>query len=103
MTTLTMSHVGYGGDTMEPNNFRFRVPYATLTTMTPGAGTPMTVMNPTDGPFQTAMMAFNNGYLNPNQPNYPGNYFTISTAYGKEPTQMYATRGCASNTIRPLS
>lgn len=99
MTTLTQSSIGYGSETMEPNNFRTQVAYATLGTMTKQPGAPMTVMNPLDGPFLTSMNAFDNGYLHPNQANYPGNYYNISTAYGKDPTSLYATRGCSSNKI----
>ncbi|NCY26334.1 MAG: hypothetical protein EBX37_16295 [Alphaproteobacteria bacterium] len=85
---------------MEPNNFQTRVVYATLGNMTKYPGAPMQVLNPSDAPYKAAIVAFNNGYLNPNQPNYPGNYFTISTAYGKEPNNLYATRGCSSSVIQ---
>jgi len=103
-TAYTQSAFGYGAETMEPNKFKLKVPYATLATMTAAPAVGMTVLNPASGPFQAAMLAFDKGYLNPSQPNYPANYYTISTAYGKEPTgNLYASRGCANNKITQLS
>jgi len=102
MTSLTQQAF-IGGATLVPNNFQFNVPYATLGTMTSGVAAPMFVMNPADGPFKTAMQAFNDGYLNPNQKNWPANYYSISTAYGKEPTTPVGKRACGGTSIVPAT
>lgn len=97
MSTLTQS-THYNGN-MEPSRTATLVSYATLRTMTTRPSAPMYVMNKFDGPWATQAKAFNQGLLNPNQNTATGGYYNINTAYGKEPVQLYATRGCASNKI----
>lgn len=97
MTTLTQSTIGYGAETMEPNNFKTPVIYATLATMTSQPGAPMAVLNPNDPTYMRFQKAFDNGLLNPNQNVNRGNYFSISTAYGKDPINIYASRKCSGN------
>lgn len=100
MTTITQHKIDPSGAVLTPNNFQFKVPYATLATMTSSPGVGMNVLNPFSAPYQTAINAFNKGYLNPSQPNYPGDYYTISTAYGKEPTgDLQISRPCAASRI----
>lgn len=97
MSTLTQS-THYNGN-QEPSRTATLVQYATLRTMTSRPSAPMSVMNKFDGPWATQAKAFNQGLLNPNQPSAAGGYYNITTAYGKEPTRLYATRGCASTKI----
>ena len=100
MTTLTQGKIDPSGAALTPNNFQYKLSYATLSTMNAGPVFPQNVINPYSPPFQTAMAAFNKGYLNPNQQNYPSNYYTISLAYGKEPVgSLVASRPCASTTV----
>uniref|UniRef100_A0A6C0KS72 Uncharacterized protein n=1 Tax=viral metagenome TaxID=1070528 RepID=A0A6C0KS72_9ZZZZ len=100
MTTLTQGKIDPSGAALTPNNFQFKLAYATLANMTSSPGVGMEVLNPYSPPYQTAMAAFNNGYLNPSQQNYPGNYYTISSAYGKDPVgKLTASRGCAASKV----
>jgi hypothetical protein len=100
MTTLTQSVIGFGGETMEPNNFRTPVHYATLATMTSQPGAPMAVLNPNDPTYRRFHTAFNNGLLHPNQSVNGANYYNITTAYGKDPINIYASRVCSGNKIQ---
>ena len=100
MTTLTQFKTDPSGAALTPNNFQYKIDYATLATMTSSPGAGMEVLNPYTPAYQASMAAFNKGYLNPNQPNYSGSYYTISLAYGKEPVgSLTTTRVCAAHNI----
>ena len=79
---------------MSTNNYL----YSSLvgSTMVPNA--PVKVLNPADAPYAKSVGAFDNGLLNPNQEDKSllgRGYYTIATAYGKDPTNVYTSRGCA--------
>ena len=72
--------------------------FASLSTSTSHSNAPILVLNANDPVMKKSLASFDAGYLNPNQAdkNIMGrNYFTIDTAYGAEPTQLYASRSCA--------
>lgn len=71
--------------------------YSSLRGSTLSPNAPVKVINQNDAPFRTFVSAFDAGLLNPNQ-NAAAlagrGYYTIATAYGKEPTSLYSVRGC---------
>ena len=72
--------------------------YASLKGSTMSPNTPVKVLNQNDAPMRTFLSGFDSGLLNPNQsdPKLLGRgYYTISSAYGEEPTSLYTARGCA--------
>ena len=76
--------------------------YTSLSGSTSNPGAPQMVMNPNDLPYKTAISAFNNGLLNPNQ-NSPQslsrNYYTINSAYGSTPSVTQISRACTGNVV----
>jgi hypothetical protein len=76
--------------------------YTSLSGSTSNPGAPQMVMNPNDLPYKTAIAAFNNGLLNPNQ-NSPQslsrNYYTINSAYGSTPSVTQISRACTGNVV----
>jgi hypothetical protein len=78
------------------SNYRF----TTLAGSTPQPDAPIMVLNANDPVFQKYMTSFNKGLLNPNQAELAiagRSYFTIKSAYGEEPTQIYASRSCTGD------
>ena len=74
--------------------------FATLKTSSTNSGTPMMVLNTSDPPYDNAIKSFDGGKLNPRQGDSGiagRNYFTIDSAYGEEPTQIYSYRSCSGN------
>lgn len=72
--------------------------FSTLAGSTKSPKAPIQVLNKNDPPYSNVMSGFDGGLLNPNQSDQTllgRGYYTISTAYGAAPTQLYATRGCA--------
>lgn len=72
--------------------------FASLAGSTKSANAPIKVLNPNDPPYSKFENGFNKGLLNPDQEdkNLLGrSYYTISSAYGKDPISLYSTRSCA--------
>jgi hypothetical protein len=72
--------------------------FSSLSGSTTSPNAPIPVLNQNDPTYKNFSNGFNSDLLNPNQndKNLLGRgYYTISTAYGQDPTQIYSTRGCA--------
>ena len=83
------------------SNYRF----TTLAGSTPQPNAPIMVLNANDPVFQKYMTSFDKGLLNPNQAELAiagRSYFTIKSAYGEEPTQVYASRSCSGDSSGDL-
>ena len=78
------------------SNYRF----TTLAGSTHQPNAPIMVLNANDPVFKKYMTSFDKGLLNPNQTELAiagRSYFTIKSAYGEEPTQVYASRSCTGD------
>lgn len=72
--------------------------YSNLVGSTVVPNAPVKVLNQKDVPYAKSAQAFDNGLLNPSQDDKTllgRGYYTIATAYGTDPVNIYKTRGCA--------
>ena len=72
--------------------------FASLGGSTKSPNAPVKILNKNDAPYAKFENGFNKGLLNPDQDDKTllgRSYYTISTAYGKDPVQLYSTRSCA--------
>ena len=79
------------------SNYRF----TTLSGSTPTPNSTVMVLNSQDPPLKKFIKSFDRGLLNPNQAEAAvagRSYFTIGSAYGEEPTEVYSSRSCIGGT-----
>ena len=80
-----------------PSSYNSNI-FSSLAGSSKAPNAPMKVLNKNDVPFKNVVSAFDSGLLNPNQNDQAllgRGYYTISTAYGSAPSQLYAVRGCS--------